>query len=166
MPISDYLKYLRQYVGHELLLVPSVTAILYDDVGRILLVKHTDAHQWVAPGGSIEPNERPADAVVREMWEETRLLVQPVRILGVFGGPEFLVKYKNDDQVTYIMTVFECHLLEGKAQADGVETLEVGFFSHDDVAKLNLPMWARIVLPEMFRNQPNAQFQASMWRPT
>lgn len=166
MPISEYLKHLRMHVGHTCLMMPSVTAILYDAHDRILLVKHADAHQWVAPGGSLEPHERPADAVVREMWEETGLLVQPIRILGVFSGPEFLVTYQNGDQVSYCMTVFECQRVAGVIQPDGVETLEIGFFSADDLVHLNLPLWARTILPAMFRNQQSLPFHPSTWRPS
>jgi 8-oxo-dGTP pyrophosphatase MutT (NUDIX family) len=69
------------------------------------------------PFGWIEPNEKPADAAVREMWEETALLVKLTRILGVYGAPEFLVTYGNEDRVTYIMTVFECEIYEGELEA-------------------------------------------------
>ena len=51
VPISGYLKDRRARVGHELLLVPSVTGILYDDRGRILLAQHarrSPAHAFSA----------------------------------------------------------------------------------------------------------------------
>ena len=83
MPISDYMRCLREKVGPDLLLAPSVTIITFDDQGRILLARHADTGVWVAPGGSVDPHESPADAAVREMWEETGLLVEPTKILGV-----------------------------------------------------------------------------------
>jgi 8-oxo-dGTP pyrophosphatase MutT (NUDIX family) len=165
VPISDYLRGLRVKVGHALLLVPSVTAIIYDGQGRILLARHAEGGVWVAPGGSIEPNESPSDAVVRETWEETGFLVEPVRVLGVYGGPEFQVTYGNGDQVTYLMTVFECRTLGGQMRPDGVETLEVGYFAEADLAGLSLPAWARVVLPDVFSGRARATFQAVTWRP-
>ncbi len=167
MPISDYLRQLRAKVGHDLLLVPSVTIITRDNLGRVLLVKHSDKQIWVAPGGSIEPNEAPADAAVREMWEETGLLVQPVKILGVYGGPPFEVVYQNGDRVSYVMTVFECLPVEGRMHPDGNETLEVRYFSEADLATIDLAAWARIVLPDIYRAKEGAQaaFQPSTWRP-
>jgi len=83
VPISDYMRCLREKVGPDLLLAPSVTIITFDDQGRILLARHADTGVWVAPGGSVDPHESPADAAVREMWEETGLLVEPTKILGV-----------------------------------------------------------------------------------
>ncbi|HEV3470565.1 MAG TPA: NUDIX domain-containing protein [Pyrinomonadaceae bacterium] len=166
MPISDYLKSLRAKVGHELLLVPSVTAIVYDGRGRILLARHAEGGVWVAPGGSVEPNESPSDAVVRETWEEAGLLVEPVRVVGVYGGPEFQVAYGNGDLVTYLMTVFECRPLGGGGvRPDGSEVLEVGYFAEAELAGLNLPAWARVVLPDAFSGRKGTHFQAATWRP-
>ncbi len=63
--------------------MPSVTIITFDDRGRVLLARHADAVVWVAPGGSVDPHESPADAAVREMWEETGLRVEPTRVVVV-----------------------------------------------------------------------------------
>lgn len=165
MPMSNYQSDLRAKVGGELLLAPSVTGIVYDDAGRILLVKHADTGVWVAPGGSIEPNESPTDAVVREMWEETGLLVEPVRVIGVYGGPNFEVTYRNGDRVTYVMTVFECRVLTGEIHADGVETLLAAYFGESEVTKLAISEWLQVVLPDVFRKQEKTSFQQSQWQP-
>jgi 8-oxo-dGTP pyrophosphatase MutT (NUDIX family) len=54
-----------------------------------------DTGGWTLPGGAIDPNVHPADAAVRECLEETGLLVKPERLIGAFGGPEFLVRYRR-----------------------------------------------------------------------
>jgi len=58
MAISDYLKDLRSRVGHQLLQVPSVAAIIRDEKNRILLQK-TSENIWSLPAGAIEPGETP-----------------------------------------------------------------------------------------------------------
>jgi 8-oxo-dGTP pyrophosphatase MutT (NUDIX family) len=164
MPMSEYWKSVRSRVGHDLLLIPSVTAIVYDQQGRILLVRHVEGNVWVAPGGGIEPHESPTDAVVREMWEETKLMVEPTRVFGIYRGLEFHVTYANGDQAAYVMTVFECRALGGTMRPDGVETLELSFFAQPDLARLNMPTWARVVLPDAFRDRTRTFFQAATWR--
>jgi len=124
--MSPYLRRLRAHVGHQLVLVPSVTAVVTDDdAGQVVLVRSRDTGCWVLPGGAIDPGESPADAVVRETWEETGLVVEPVRLCGVWGGrPEFRITYANGDVVEYVMTVFACRRLDGALRPDGEEILE------------------------------------------
>jgi 8-oxo-dGTP pyrophosphatase MutT (NUDIX family) len=165
MPISDYLKQLRSQVGSQLLLVPSVTGIIYDERGRVLLVNHADRGLWVAPGGSIEPNESPADATVREVWEETGLVTEPIRIIGLFGGPNFEMVYRNGDRVTYVQTVFECRILGGAPRPDGVETLQLAYFSETEIVDLSIPAWMEVVMPVVFGERNQAYFQQAIWRP-
>lgn len=165
MSMSGYLHGLRRKVGTDLLLLPSVTAICRDAASRVLLVKDAGTGVWVAPGGSLEPHESPADAAVRETWEETGLLVEPVRILGVYGGPEFEVSYPNGDRTSYLMTVFECRAVSGEARPDGHEIAEIGYFSREQLSSLTLSRWARIVLPEVFEAREAAWFAPARWTP-
>jgi 8-oxo-dGTP diphosphatase len=79
MPISPYIAALRARLGSTRLLLPSVTGVVYDSDGGILLVCQREGAIWSTPGGVIEPDETPADAVVREVREETGLLVRPDR---------------------------------------------------------------------------------------
>ncbi|MBM4259347.1 MAG: NUDIX domain-containing protein [Deltaproteobacteria bacterium] len=165
MPLSEYLRNLRRHVGKELLLMPSVTAIVFDERERVLLARHGDTGQWVAPGGSIEPHETPANAVVREAFEETGLLVEPTQILGVFGGPEFEVVYANGDRVTYVMTVFECQVLSGTLAPDKTETLELQYIGATEFDRVNLAPWAKVVLPEICRRKGQPYFAPATWYP-
>ena len=166
MPISEYLRGVRARVGTELLLVPSVTAIVRDERQRVLLVKAIERGVWTAPGGSVDPHESPADAVVRETWEETGLLVEPRALLGVYGGREFLVTYANGDRTSYFMTVFECAVVGGAPRPDGVETSELRYVAEAELAALPLPDWGRVVFPDVFHPCGRARFRAPTWRPT
>lgn len=164
-PISEYLRKLREKVGSDLILIPSVTVLVFDQAGRVLLVRHAEGDRWVAPGGSLEPGERPAGGAVREMWEETGLWVEPVRILGVYGGPEFQWTYANGDQVAYVMTVFEGRVRSGELRAGDEEVLELGYFSERELAPLPKAEWLSVVLEDVFANPGRANFRPPAWEP-
>jgi len=76
---------------------PGVAALIRDDEGCFLLQRRSDDGSWSLPAGAVDPGERPARAVVREVWEETGLEVVPVALAGVFSGPGFLHTYPNGD---------------------------------------------------------------------
>ena len=71
--------------------VPCVGAVIWDaQRRRFLLVKRghePDAGLWSLPGGRIEAGESDAEALVREMREETGLVVIPGRLLGSVRRP-------------------------------------------------------------------------------
>lgn len=164
--ISPYLRSLREEVGSRLILMPSVAAAIFDAAGRILLVRYAESHDvWGLPGGGVDPHERPADAVVREVWEETRLLVNPIRVLGVYGGPEHHVTYANGDQVSCVSTVFECEVVRGEPRPDGGEIAEAGYFSDAELGDLRLSSIAQVVLPHAFARPTEAFFQQATWMP-
>jgi 8-oxo-dGTP diphosphatase len=71
-------------------LVPCVGAVIRDDEGRLLLIKRghePGAGLWSLPGGRIEAGETDAEALVREMREETGLEVQVGRLIGAVRRP-------------------------------------------------------------------------------
>ena len=165
MAISPYVQMLRARVGSARLLLPSVVALVYDDAGGLLLVRQRDGGVWSTPGGAIEPDEIPADAVVRETWEETGLWVQPRRIVGVYSGPEFTVHYPNGDESQYVVIAFECVVRAGHLRPDGEETIEVQYWQRAEADALPLASWLRHVLPAFYTHQESAIFEQPSWCP-
>jgi 8-oxo-dGTP pyrophosphatase MutT (NUDIX family) len=165
MPMSEYVKDLRLLIGPRLLLAPSVTGLVFDDAGRVLLVRHSNGNVWVAPGGAVDPDEAPQDAVVREVWEETGLHVEPIRLCGVFGGPDYRVTYENGDETSYVTTVYECRRISGVPQADGEETLEARWFATSELSTVALSRWAKVLLPVLMDRADHAWLPPVAWRP-
>ena len=67
-----------------------VGAIVTDDTGRLLLVKRghePETGRWSLPGGRVNPGESDAQAVVREVHEESGLWVEPGRLVGAVERP-------------------------------------------------------------------------------
>jgi len=134
MAISPYIKKLREKIGNDLLLLPSVSAIILNAQGHVLLQRSSDDGKWYTVGGAIDPHEQPADAVVREVEEETGLKVRPIRITSVETSP--VITYPNGHQAQYVGTTFLCEIIGGKLCCNDDESLEVKFFPLDQLPEL------------------------------
>ncbi len=165
MPMSEYLRELRRKVGHDYLMLQSVTVMLFDPADRLLLVRDAATGLWTTVGGIIDPDETPADAAVRECWEETGLHVAPIRLLGVFGGPQFVVTYGNGDVASFTSTMFEVRRISGEPRPDGVETTAVGSFSQEEAAALETSERTRILLTHAFARDSRPYFAPPRWVP-
>jgi 8-oxo-dGTP pyrophosphatase MutT (NUDIX family) len=165
MGMSDYMRSVREKVGHDLLLLPSAAAAIFDSENRMLLCLHSERRIWVAPGGLVEPGESPADAAARETWEETGLLIEPLEIIGVFGGPELFVNYDNGDRAAYIGTVFRARIAGGELRPDGTETLDLRYFGEEELRNAPHARWMDLAWDALFGPPGPARFQHSRWSP-
>lgn len=120
-------------------MLPGVAAVVRDEQGRVLLHRRADDGTWTLPSGAIEPGETPAAAVERETREETGLQVRADRVLGVFGWPRFRHRYPNGDLVEYLVVVFRCEIIGSAVEALDGESLELGWFTHEQLATIPLP---------------------------
>ncbi|HSF02618.1 MAG TPA: NUDIX domain-containing protein, partial [Solirubrobacterales bacterium] len=152
-----YQRDLRAKIGHTLLLQPGVAAVIVNAAGQVLLQRRSDDGEWGLPAGGLEPGEEPAEALVREVREETALEVVPERIVGVYGGPDFFVRYPNGDEAAILSITFACRPLAGEPRVNDDESLEVRYFALDA-----LPVMAqrhRMRIDDALRNDPRARFR-------
>lgn len=164
--MAEYVRHLREVVGGgELLQLPSASVALRDEQGRVLLARHAEGDVWLLPGGSIEPGETPADAAVREMWEETGLLVRLTRLVGVFGGAHHIIHYRNGDRTSYVTATFEAALESGRPHPDGSELLEIRFVSEAEANALRTAPWLPEILRAVFHPDAATSFRAPTWTP-
>ncbi len=127
MAISPYIARLRQLVGTQLLVLPSVAVLPRDERGWILFVQLIDSGRWATIGGAVEPDESPEQAALREAREEAGVTLELGPIRAVLGGPEYRVTYPNGDLTSYVATVFDAKVAAGTPRADGDETSEVAW---------------------------------------
>ncbi|MGM1017115.1 MAG: NUDIX domain-containing protein [Actinomycetota bacterium] len=146
MPMSSYVESLRDKIGHDLLLLPGVTAVIRDG-DRLLLARHAHSRLWSLIGGGVEPGEEPADALRREVQEEIGARVRILRIAGAYGGELLMAEYPNGDRVAYVTTVYECELLE-TPEPDGDEIVEIGWFTREEIPTLERREWIDRVIDD------------------
>lgn len=145
--IAAHIARLRAVVGHELLVLPSVSVLPVNDAGQVLLVRHAvHGDGWGILGGAVEPGESPSAAAVREAREETGADIELVRLLDVLGGPDYEVCYPNGDRAAYVTAVYEARIIKGSpAPIDG-ELSDIAWFAPEDLQRLPLDRFASALL--------------------
>jgi len=145
--IAAHIARLRAVVGHELLLLPSVSVLPVDDEGRVLLVRHSGHDDgWSILGGAVDMGESPAAAAVREAREEISADVRLVRLVDVLGGPDYQVSYPNGDRTAYVTAVYEARIIEGSPAPGDGELGELAWFTPGELPGLQLSGFSRALL--------------------
>lgn len=155
---GDYLQLLRSFVGQACLILPAAGAFIRDEAGRILLMQRTDNGAWHIPGGFMELGESVTETVVREVQEETGLVVEPIRLIGIYSGLENQFTYPNGDAIQGCATFFECRVTGGHLRAQASEVSALDYFLLDALPESLTPRW-RPRLIEAAANLPGAVFR-------
>jgi ADP-ribose pyrophosphatase YjhB (NUDIX family) len=155
MPIPQFILDLRARVGHDVLWLPAVTAVVLDDESRVLLVRRADNDLWTLVTGCLDPGEQPAVGAVREVAEETAVTAVAERILSVSAIP--LTVYGNGDQARYLDVTFRCRAVSGAARVNDDESVDVGWFGLDELPA-SLPDRHRQCIQDALHADPAARF--------
>lgn len=166
MAIPNFIKALRSKIGTDLLQVPTVAVLVYDDQGRLLLVQDKGSGLWGAPSGILDPHELPADAAVRETWEEAGVFVELTHIVGVFAGEHFGGVYPNGDQLACVSTVFGARPIRGTPRPDHEETSEARYFAPSEIDSLHCYPYFQAILKTLNQCQSQVYFERARWQPS
>lgn len=104
-------------------------AVVSNEAGALLLVVETGGHKqglWSLPAGKVEPGERFADAMQREVNEETGLTVAAVNVLGLYHS------VRTDEGLFGLNVVFRATRTAGEPTATA-EHPEVRFVSRSEI---------------------------------
>ncbi|UQW99895.1 NUDIX domain-containing protein [Streptomyces sp. RerS4] len=134
MSTPEFIRAIRARAGRQLLLLPGVSAVVFDDGGRVLLGRRADSGQWSVIGGIAEPGEQPAETAVREVYEETAVRCVPERVVLVqMQDP---IVYPNGDICQFQDITFRCRAVGGQARVNDDESLDVAWFDTDALPPL------------------------------
>ena len=101
--MSDYVKYLRNMVGKNEVMLVASCCIIQNENKDILLQQRPDG-KWGLPGGIMELSESVQEAAMREVFEETGLIVKIDYLQGVYS--KYFAEYKNGDKAQVIVVTF------------------------------------------------------------
>lgn len=137
--MSNYIMDLRKIVGHRTLIQVGASVIVEDEEGRILLQKRADTHEWGYAGGAVEIDEAVEETAKRELFEETGLIAEELKLLGVYSGKHMHNVYPNGDEVSNIDIVYVCKKYSGTLRCQETEVEDVRFFEINELPDLIFP---------------------------
>jgi ADP-ribose pyrophosphatase YjhB (NUDIX family) len=108
-----------------------VFAAIFDEQGRMLLVRRADGDRnWTSPGGTMDGSKPPDQELERIVHEETGLVMQTKTLIGVYAAP-----FKD-----HIFLYFNADLTSSDPWRLSPAVMDIGYFEQD---KLPQPMYER-----------------------
>lgn len=129
----SYIKFLRQYVGHEPILTAGVGLFIFNKERQVLMQLRTDYNQWGFPGGSMELGESFEETAKRELKEETNLDIIDSKLVKVLSGKDTYREYPNGDKLYDITAIFVITNYNGNLKINDNESKKLEWFSIDNI---------------------------------
>jgi 8-oxo-dGTP diphosphatase len=134
--------------------LPVVSAILTNPRGEVLLQQRDNNPAifcpgcWTLPGGMVEPDETPDEAIVRELWEEMEFRL-PLTYWQVYEAQRGI-----NDEITVIQHIYLGRLDRPAAEIPLHEGQQIRFFDQTGIAGLRMAFGFGEVLHRFFAAQP------------
>ena len=119
-------------------IVPSVTVAVRDQAGRILLVHKIDNDYWALPGGAVDLGESVADAALREVAEETGVLIELTGLVGIYTDPGHVMAYDDGEVRQQFSICFNARLISGMARQDEIEIKAVQWVDPSNMPSMKI----------------------------
>lgn len=117
MATPDFILSLREKIGHDLLWLTGVTAVVVKD-DQVLLVERADNGRITPVTGIVDPGEEPAVAAEREVLEEAGIVAETEALVWVHAMPP--QQFGNGDKAQFMDIVLRCNWVSGDPHpADG-----------------------------------------------
>ena len=130
-PEGNYFAGLRSVVGPRPLFAPGANVLVYDDQGRLLLLRHAATRLWTLPGDGLQLGETFADCARRELLNTTGLRAERLEELKLCAGAGYRFTRPNGDVIDAVSLLHRAHGLSGSVAPRPGEVLEWAWFSPD-----------------------------------
>lgn len=147
----EYYKKLRQYVGHEPLILPGSVVLIVNENKEVLLQERAPGIYGL-PGGLMELGESLEDTARREVYEETGLHVKDLQLCNVYSGPDYYIENPNGDTFYSVTTVYKTNHYEGILNPDGTESISLQFFPPHNLPKGIVASYRTFIENELLDN--------------
>ena len=123
---DEWLKIVGQGVAGYVTPKVAVGAVVGNDGGELLLVQRSDSGVWLYPTGWADIGYSASEVAVKEVFEETGIETEPVRLIAVLDGLRL-----GFTRIPLYSLVFHCRMLGGSLRPHELECTDVGWFAED-----------------------------------
>lgn len=128
-----YITDLRKLVGSRPIIMVGACVIVVNEKEEILLQLRNDNHCWALAGGSLEIGETLEQVAKRELFEETGLIANQLKLFNVYSGDDFYYKYPHGDEVYNVVAAYICIDYDGVLTREVSEVRELKFFNYHEL---------------------------------
>lgn len=119
-------------MGHKPIILPGSVVIISNDQNEILLQKKHNG-KWGLPGGLMDLGESFEDVAKREVFEETGLVVENLKLINVYSGSKYYLKVANGDELYSATAVYYTEDFSGEIIIDYSESIDMKYFTMDNL---------------------------------
>lgn len=131
---KGYLKKIRSSLGNAKFIYPGARIIIENEQGAYLFIERRDNGSLGLPAGGMEEDETIESCIIREVREETGLLLRTIHVIGISSDPNReTVQYPNGDETQYFTIEFYSNDYEGKLAIHTEEAKSIKFLSSEAI---------------------------------
>lgn len=146
-------------IGKQGLLRPGASALIFDEAReKVLLTRREDNGRWCLPGGGMDPGESAGEACVREVLEETGLVVRVTKLVGIYTTPDVLIEYPDGNKIQPVAFSFEVEVTGGELGLSD-ETTEFGWYTVAEMEAMDTMETHVLRIHDAVKNLPGAVYQ-------
>jgi ADP-ribose pyrophosphatase YjhB (NUDIX family) len=144
MRLSPESMYANRQADANTIVRVGVAVVLRDEAGKILLERRSDCGWWGCLGGRVEAGESVEQAAVREVFEETGLVVRITGLVGLYSEPAGRIVTFPDNVVHLVDAAVTAEILSGELTISS-ESEELRFFSPQELPEEIVPPARRLL---------------------
>jgi ADP-ribose pyrophosphatase YjhB (NUDIX family) len=134
-------------------LVVAVAAVIRDDDGKLLMIERSDNGLWALPGGAQDIGETTREAAIREVDEETGILVEITGISGIYSDPRHVIAY-DDGEVRQEFSIVFLGRPVGGALRGSSESRHAVWVNPTDIPNLKVDQSMRLRIEHGLEDRP------------
>ena len=146
--VGSYIWKIRQKIGHDLLILPSVDVLAIREDGALMMIFNKDHRGWFFPGGYVEENKTSEEVAAQELLEEAGLKALPQDLIPFAYQSGYELHYLGGDATQpFTQTYLTRKFRDLGEKLDETEISARNWFSPDEIrAMKNLdPRVAKIL---------------------